>query len=113
MNAFVNIAITSIVLTTVLWLSRTSPVLAGFVLSLPISTLLVLPLAQLQNGDAGNTVMLAKSIFAGVPLTLTFFLPFLFVEKFRLSFWSAYGCGVLFLVISYFAHKWVMATWLK
>jgi hypothetical protein len=39
-----------------------------------------------------------------VPISLLFFVPFLFSEKFNLSFWPCYIIGVVFLGIGYFIH---------
>src|ERR671922_267186 len=50
-----------------------------------------------QYSDAGNTMTLAKSIFAAVPVTMAFFLPFLLAGKLGLSFWQAYGLACLTL----------------
>ena len=49
------------------WLSRRFPITAGFIVALPLNTLLVLPLSYVQHGEAGNTMVLAKSIFTAVP----------------------------------------------
>ena len=64
--------------------------------------MLVLPLSYLQHRDPDTTFLLAKSIFAALPITLLFFVPFLLRD--RLSFWAAYGIGITALVVGYFAH---------
>jgi hypothetical protein len=107
-----NVALTSMVLSLVLWLSKTNPVLGGFIVSLPLSTLIVLAFSKMQNGDAGNTFVLAKSIFVAVPSTLLFFIPFLLADKFKLTFWSSYFIGFALLGLSYVIHKWIMTNWI-
>ena len=59
--------------------------------------MLVLPMAQVQHGDPGNTYLLAKSIFLATPVTLLFFLPFLLSSRLDWPFWKLYlaGCGLL------------------
>ncbi len=79
----------------------------------PLSTLIVLAFSKIQNGDSGNSVLLAKSIFVAVPSTLLFFIPFLLADKFKLSFWTAYCFGFCLLSVSFFAHKIIMATWMR
>lgn len=108
-----NVALTSTVLSLVLWLSKTNPVLGGFIVSLPLSTLIVLAFSKIQNGDPGNTFVLAKSIFVAVPPTLLFFVPFLLADKFKLTFWSSYFLGFGLLGVSYGIHKWVMSHWVS
>lgn len=108
-----NIALTSTLLSLVLWLSKTNPNLGGFILSLPVSTLIVLALSKIQNGDVGNTFTLAKSIFVGVPSTLLFFVPFLVADKLKISFWSSYLIGFVLLGVSYGIHKWVISNLLN
>lgn len=112
MQILFNLILTSSVLSVVLWVSKSNPILGGFIVSLPISTLIVLAFSQLQNQQTENTFLLAKSIFIAVPSTLVFFVPFLIADRFKLSFWMSYFCGLGLLVVSYFFHKWVM-QWLS
>lgn len=105
MPFIVNLAISASVISFCVWLAKNSPGLAGFVISLPISTLLVLALTQFQNGDTVNGVALAKSVFIGVPASLVFFIPFLLSERLKLPFWVCYGTGVALLGVAYFIHK--------
>ena len=113
MEIAANVALTSVLLSFVLWLSRTNPILGGFIVSLPISTLIVLAFSKLRGGDTGNTFLLAKSIFVAVPSTLTFFIPFLVAERLKLSFWTSYLMGLGLLTASFFAHRWVMTSWIR
>jgi hypothetical protein len=107
-----NVILTSAILSFLLWLSKTNPVLGGFIVSLPLSTLIVLAFSKIQNQDPGNTVLLAKSIFVAIPATLLFFIPFL-ADRFRLSFWTSYSLGFGLLIVSFGLHKMIMTNWLK
>lgn len=109
----INVVLTSTILSFVLWLSKTNPVLGGFIVSLPLSTLIVLAFSKIQNGDAGNTFILAKSIFVAVPSTLLFFIPFLFADKLKLTFWTSYLIGFALLGASFGIHKWIMTSWVR
>jgi hypothetical protein len=106
-----NIFLSASVISLALFVARTNPVLGGFIVSLPLSTLITLGFSKAQNQDLGNTFMLAKSIFVAVPATLLFFVPFLFAEKLKLSFWSSYFTGVVLLALSFFIHRWAMKVW--
>ena len=107
-----NVVVSACVLGFAAWLSGRFPGIAGFIVALPIATMLVLPLSQLQYGDSGNTITFAKSIFVALPITLSFFLPFLLAEKLNLSFWQAYVLGCLALPLGYFMHRAVRDFWL-
>ena len=107
-----NILVSACVIGFAAWLYGRFPGIAGFIVALPLATMLVLPLSQLQHGDSENTITLAKSIFVALPITLTFFLPFLVSDRLGLSFWQAYALGCLALLFGYFVHRAVRIFWL-
>lgn len=109
----INVLLTSTILSIVLWISKTNPVLGGFIVSLPISSIIVLAFSKLQSVDEGNTMIMAKSIFIAIPASLTFFIPFLFADKLKMSFWTTYGSGLALLLISFTIHRWVMNHWMS
>ncbi|MBI2605737.1 MAG: hypothetical protein HYW49_06620 [Deltaproteobacteria bacterium] len=87
------------------WLANKKTALAGFILALPISSLLALAFFYTEFRNPEKAAAFAKSIFVSVPLSLTFFLPFLFAEKSRIPFWGNYGMGLALLAISYEVHR--------
>lgn len=113
MPFIVNVLISASVISLCVWLAKNSPSLAGFILSLPLSTLLVLAMNQLQNGESGNGVALAKSVFIAVPASLVFFIPFLFSDRFKIPFWVCYGLGVVLLTGAYFVHKYLFGLFTR
>jgi hypothetical protein len=100
-----NIIVSACVIGFASWLSGRFPGTAGFIVALPLATMLVLPLSQLQHGEGESTILVAKSIFLALPVTLTFFIPFLLSGRLKLSFWQAYALGCLALVLGYFVHR--------
>lgn len=104
-----NVILTSVSLSFVLWLSKTNPTLGGFILSMPLSTLITLAFSKMQNANTANTMILAKSIFIGIPSTLTFFVPFLLADRLKLDFWICYATGFLLLSVSFFIHRYVVS----
>lgn len=96
------------------WLAGRRPELAGFIIALPLMTLLVLPFNFAEYQDPANTVTFAKSILVAVPLSLTFFIPFLMAEKIMalapegFGFWLVYGVGIACLTAAYFIHQWAV-----
>ena len=101
----INIFVSAAVISLCTWLAEKRPDLAGFIVSLPLSTLLVLALNQIQYGDTAKGTLLAKSIFVAIPSTLVFFVPFLLAERLKLSFWVSYGIGICLLVFAFFIHR--------
>jgi hypothetical protein len=100
-----NVLVSAVVISTASWLSGRFPALAGFMVALPLATLLVLPLSYREHADPAASILLAKSIFIAIPISLTFFLPFLLSERFGLTFWQAYGLGCAALPIGFFLHR--------
>ena len=106
-----NLFFSALVISLTSWLSKKFPELAGWIVALPLTTLLVLPLSHLQTGQMQNTTAFAKSIFTAIPVSLLFFVPFLFAEKFKLQFWQTYLAGIALLTVGYFLHKMVLQKW--
>ena len=96
------------------WLAGKRPELAGFIIALPLMTMLTLPLNFVEYQDPENTAAFAKSIFVAVPLSLTFFIPFFAADKIMplapegYGFWLVYGLGVGCIATAYFVHQWVV-----
>lgn len=89
------------------WLAGRLPQLAGFLIAMPLSTLLALAFTQAEFGDPAKSVAFARSIFSGIGVSLLFFVPFLLAERFRLGFWTCYFGGIALLVLGYFMHRFL------
>ena len=101
-----NTLVSALVIGVAAWLSRRYPSGAGFLVALPLATMLVLPLAYLQHRDPGSVFQMARSILVAVPITVLFFVPFLMRDRF--SFWGAYALGCALLPVGYFLHRAIM-----
>ena len=110
LHPIAKVLIASSVISLTSWLAGNRPSLAGFLVALPISSLLALALTQLQFQNPEKSVAFAKSIFVAVPLSLTFFVPFLFANRIALPFWALYATGLLLLTASYFVHRAVLGA---
>ena len=112
--ALFKIGLSACVIAFASWLSGKRPELAGFIIALPLMTLLVLPFSYAEYQNAATSVTFAKSIMLAVPLSLSFFLPFLFADKImaaipqEFGFWALYGLGLVCLVGSYFIHQYAI-----
>ena len=99
-----KVIVAALLISLVSWLSGKKLALAGFLTALPLTTLLALAFSQVEWGDSKQSVEYAKSVFAAVPVSLLFFIPFLFAEKFNLNFWTCYVLGLVLLGAGYFIH---------
>ena len=104
-----KLIVSSSVIAFASWLSGKRPELAGFIIALPLMTLLVLPFSMAEYRDPAASVRFAQSIFAAVPLSMLFFVPFLLAAKLQWGFWPLYGSGIALLVAGFFAHKFLMS----
>ena len=91
------------------WLAGRRPDLAGFIVALPIASLIALGFSYAEYQDPVASLKFAKSIFVGVPITLLFFVPFLLAEKFNLSFLECYLGGIRFLIVGFIIHKTIFS----
>ncbi len=93
-------------------LAGKKPGLAGFIIALPLTTLIALAFTQVEHQDTQKSVEFAKSILLGVPLSLTFFIPFLFADRLKemggIGFWGLYTMGLVLLSGSYFLHRMLL-----
>ncbi|UCF45633.1 MAG: hypothetical protein JSU89_00215 [Myxococcales bacterium] len=106
MLVVLNTLVSALVIGVAAWLSRRYPVSMGFLIALPLATMLVLPLAYLQHKDPGSVFQMARSILVALPITLLFFVPFLMRDRF--SFWGAYALGCALLPVGYLVHRAIM-----
>ena len=99
-----KLIISAIVIAFASWLSGRKPALAGFILALPIATMLALAFSQTEFQNSTKSVEFAKSIFYAVPLSLLFFVPFLLADKIKVPFWGLYAAGVILVGLGYLLH---------
>lgn len=102
-----KVFVAAILISIVSWLSGKKSDLAGFLTALPLTSMLALAFSQMEWKDSANSVAYAKSIFLAVPMSLLFFVPFLFAGKFNLGFWTCFVSGTGFLAVGYFGHQLV------
>jgi hypothetical protein len=102
-----KVVLAAITISFVSWLSGKKAGLAGFLTALPLTTLLALAFSHLEWKDQAQSVEYAKSVFLAIPVSLLFFVPFFFAQKFNLSFWMCYSAGVFLLGVGYFIHTYL------
>lgn len=104
-----KVGIAALVIGFTSWLSGKKPELAGFIIALPIASLLALVFSYVEHKDAATSITFAKSILIGVPASWLFFAPFFFANRLDNNFWLCYGIGLALLVAGFFIHRLIMA----
>ncbi|GAB5387631.1 MAG: hypothetical protein Alpg2KO_05990 [Alphaproteobacteria bacterium] len=101
-----RIAIAACLIAFASWLSGPdrNPWLAGFVIALPLTSMLALAFSAAEHKDPEAAIAFAKSILFAVPLSLLFFVPFLLADKLKLGFWWLYAGGVGLLFVGWLIH---------
>ena len=102
-----KVLLAALVIAFASWLSGKKPELSGFIIALPIASIIAIAFSYLEHKNTENTVLFAKSILIGVPISYLFFVPFFFAKNLNMNFWLIYGLGFLLLVIGYFVHKYL------
>ena len=105
-----NLAISVAVIVGATWLSKRHPVTAGFVAALPITTMLVLFLGRIDGVSIEDQSRFARSLILGIPLGATFLLPFIAAPRLGLSFWAAFGLGLVCLAAGFALHRWIFGV---
>ncbi|HYD16918.1 MAG TPA: hypothetical protein VEF76_00400 [Patescibacteria group bacterium] len=111
--AVVKIAISACVIAFASWLANKRPDLAGFIIALPISTLLVLAFNYAEFKEPETSTAFALSILTAIPLSLLFFVPFLLAKKFPMPFWGLYAAGVALIVAGYVIHAYITRNFIQ
>ena len=104
-----KIILSAVVIASASWLSGKYPKLAGFIIALPLATLIALVLSYTEHKNAETTITFAKSILVGVPASYFFFIPFFFANILDLYFWLIYSTGLSLLVVAFFVHRYIVS----
>ena len=86
-------------------LSDRNPALAGFIIALPIMSILSLAFSYYEFRDMDKVNTFAVSILAGVPLSLVFFLPFFLNRWLKMNFFLTYTSAFALLYAAFFLHS--------
>lgn len=113
MNYFLKFLISGFLIVFASWLSGRKPVLAGFIISLPLMSMLALLFSYWQYRDMNKVNEFASSILVAVPLSLLFFVPFVLNKWLRMNFLTTYLIAIGCAFLAYFVHGVVFKSWVK
>jgi hypothetical protein len=106
---FLKVLLAAIVIAFASWLSGKKPELSGFIIALPLASLIALVFSYLEHKNPETSITFAKSILVGVPISYLFFLPFFFAKSLGMNFWFIYAIGVILLVIGFVLHRYIVS----
>ena len=101
----IKVILSGIVIAFASWLAGKKPVLAGFIIALPLASMLAIIFSYAQYKDMAKINQFAVSILVAVPLSLTFFIPFLLNKWLKLSFAWTYLFAIGCVLIAYSVHR--------
>ena len=87
------------------WLAGHNPRAAGFIIALPVASLIAIAFVYFEHNNVEKTILYTKSILVAVPVSYLFFLPFFLAKQFNMNFWMIYGTGIFLLTLGFFLHK--------
>lgn len=90
-----------------------NPLLAGFIIALPLSSVLSILFSYYEFRDMEKINQFAVSILAAVPLSLVFFIPFILNRWLKMGFTLTFGLAVGLLAAVYFLHQRIVHVWFR
>ena len=105
-----KIVLSSVILVTASWLAGKNPVLAGFIIALPLMSMLSILFSYFQYRDMEKINEFANSILLAVPLSLTFFIPFVLNKWLKMGFTLTFSLAIACLAAAYFFHNLIFKS---
>ena len=108
MEILIKAACSGAIIAFAAWLAQKYPEMAGFIVALPLASIIALSISQIQTQNNDNTIIFAKSILVGVPVSYLFFIPFFSSYVTKYGFWITLLAGLALLVIGFFIHQFIL-----
>jgi len=105
-----KVVLSSVVLVGVSWLAGKNSILAGFIIALPLMSMLAILFSYFQYRDMAKINEFAVSILVAVPLSLAFFIPFVINKWLKMGFTLTYILAVGCLAAAYFLHSLIFKS---
>lgn len=104
----VKILMASTMIAFASWLAGKKPVLAGFIIALPLTSILAILFSYWEYRDMEKINQFANSIFVAVPLSLVFFVPFLLNRWLRMNFTITFLFSLACLAAAYLLATYIL-----
>ena len=100
-----KVVLSGLIIAGISGLAGKNPTLAGFLIALPILSVLAIGFSYLQYRDMGKINEFAASILVGLPLSALFFVPFLLNRWIKWGFVPTLLAGLALLYAGYLIHS--------
>ena len=110
MTFLIRTVISALLIASVSMLAGKRPALAGFIIALPLTSMLAILFSYVQYKDMAKINQFAESILVAVPLSLVFFVPFLLNKWLKLNFIPTYFLALACLTAAYFLHQLIFKS---
>ena len=91
-------------------LAGKKPILAGFIIALPLTSLLGILFVYIEHHNMDKVNEFVMSIVVAVPLSMVFFIPFLANKWLKMNFAVSFTTGLVLLVGAYLLHSTILKT---
>jgi len=105
-----KILLSASIIAGISWYAGKNPSLAGFLIALPIVSVLAISFSYFQYRDMEKINQFASSIVVSIPLSLLFFVPFILNRWLKWSFFPIILSGFLLLFVGYLIHSRIFKT---
>ena len=105
-----KILLSASIIAGISWYAGKNPSLAGFLIALPIVSVLAISFSYFQYRDMEKINQFASSIVVSIPLSLLFFVPFILNRWLKWSFFPIILSGFILLLVGYLIHSRIFKT---
>ncbi|MCX5681484.1 MAG: hypothetical protein NT079_04305 [Candidatus Omnitrophica bacterium] len=108
-----KIITSALIISLASWLAGKKTILAGFIVALPLISILSILFVYLEYRDMVKVNQFAVSILVAVPLSLLFFVPFVLNKWLKLNFSISFILGIGLLFVGYLIHSVIFRYWIR
>ena len=105
-----KILLSASIIAGISWYAGKNPPLAGFLIALPVISILAISFSYFQYRDIEKINQFASSILVSIPLSLLFFVPFILNRWLKWSFFPVILSGLILLFVGYLIHSRIFKT---
>lgn len=110
MGFLLKTILSAVIIAFASWLAGRKPVLAGFMIAVPLMSMLSIFFTYLEYKDMNKVNQFADSILVAVPLSLFFFIPFFLNKWLKMNFALTYATGILLVPAAFLLHHFIFKS---
>lgn len=105
----VNGLVAGFVVVVVSEIAQRYPRVADVILAVPLVVFAVYAVLYLRTPELAPISRMARQMLVLVPLSLPFFVPLAFADRFALAFWPAFALGLALVTATVSTYLWLTA----